>query len=537
MFFRGKLFLNQLYKKVETYGLLVFFFVGFALGCGGSYVFGGVATKNLQLLPFVVLFVAGPLLALIFGVAWGWKSLEQKKTKALLLASTGYMTGSFLLLLWTYLHKVVGVEFATTFPEILHENLVFSMISILGAPLQILGIEFDPSTMISSINIDPKDNQNLGRLHWRNWVLGTMFFYGILPRMLLLTVSFMLGRKAEKLQIQKRRIEEFAIGLEKDGDPFEIDSEELRLLLSLQAMIVRKDIETEQDSSKKKAKMLWYTSWKSLQKKVRDVATSENSILKNLDEDEAHLLEECVRLTSQGYKKMGMLYLETALFQPYFDLKSEERAQKQQTYQTKPSDFDQSVGRRSLLQFIATSGFAQKKFSAALSSYEEIVDDLMSRKQIKSLGYWLGGAFLATGLGLTLGPAFLAAIGLKGAIVKLLSSLALGSGVLILAKIGAAKGLLLVVCGGSLWSASHKIADIYGFRGGAERIVKDIAKFEATILHFFNLDYKDALQLIEKKLIDSKNKIAQAITEAPESQSKKELKKCQAAIEHRLAKK
>gem|GEM_PF-5693574 len=534
MFASSRKQFQKVYRAIAHYGLATFFAIGFIAGCSGGYIFGGLATKNIQLLPFVLLFILGPLVALIGSLFWSLNKLGTKKVRAMINASTGYMLASFLLLIWTYLNKTVGVEFATTFPELLHNKLLSGVVSILGAPLGLLGIDFETSTMITALSEHSAMEQTT-RIHWRNWVLGTMLLFGILPRFFLLCFATVLGKRSQKRVMDQKRLQQFAIELEKDGDPFSIGSEELRLLMSLQAMIVRSDIDNEPDAAKKKTKMSWYTHWKDLQKKVRDAA-GEEGLLKPLNENPEHLLEECKRLVDAGYQKMGMLFLEASLFEPYFDLQAEGADSKQAYPSLSSSDFSSSASEKKLLQFVKKTGFEATKLNAALRSYHDILDDLMNRKQIKSLGYWLGGAFLATGLGLALGPAFLAAIGLKGAVVKLLSSLALSSGVLVLAKLGAAKGLLLVVCGGSLWGATHKIADIYGFRGGSERIVKDIAKFEATILHLFNLNYKDALQLIEQKLKDAKTKIASAIDQAPESQSKKELKKCQAAIEHRLAK-
>jgi hypothetical protein len=520
-------------EKVYRYGPWAFLLAGLLLGSSGSYIFGGLATKNLQLLPFLILFILGPLIGLMINLVFSWNTMGQKKTHSLLLFSTGYMVSSFLVLVWTYMHKTVGVEFQTTFPEFFHHTFLDNVVFVLGYPLQLIGWKYDKIPMLVFFQ-GQNELSHLARVYWRNWVLGTMFLYGIAPRLILLLTSFLLVRKAEKAVRKQNRLKQFAIDLEQDGDPFAIGPEELRLLLSLQAMIVRGDIEKEADPDKKKRKMSWYSSWKDLQTKVREATNADDGILKELSEDPGYLEKECSRLHGNGYHKIGLLLFEAALFTPYFPLQNQEPNKGSGPEDS--SSFDAHTSERNILEIAGKAGFEQSKLRSAIKSYHSILDDLQNRKQLKSLGYWLGGAFLATGLGLALGPAFLGALGLKGAIVKLLSSLALGSGVLVLAKIGAAKGLLLVVCGGSLWSATHKIAEIYGFRGGAERIVKDIAKFEATILHLLNLDYKDALGLIAKKLYDAQAKIQLALDDSPESQSKKELKKCQAVIAHRLEK-
>lgn len=105
-----------------------------------------------------------------------------------------YLAAGMGLLILLMLAKQYNFVWGTT---ILPDSVLPRATQILGAPLETLGIKIpdDPQTAASRIGVTKQDAET--RTAWASFLIGVLLVYGILPRLLVLGISFVMQKWSE----------------------------------------------------------------------------------------------------------------------------------------------------------------------------------------------------------------------------------------------------------------------------------------------------------------------------------------------------
>ncbi len=105
-----------------------------------------------------------------------------------------YLTAGMILLILLMLAKQYNFVWGTT---LLPDSTLPRLTQILGAPLEAIGVNIpdDQQTAASRIGVSQQDAET--RMAWASFLIGTLLIYGILPRLLVLGISFVMQKWSE----------------------------------------------------------------------------------------------------------------------------------------------------------------------------------------------------------------------------------------------------------------------------------------------------------------------------------------------------
>jgi hypothetical protein len=465
------------------------------LGLGASYTLGAATTSRINLITFLMLFVALPSVSLIVSLLQAvFVKSRRKVIRHLNVVGAGYGLGGICSLLIIYLNQQISVEASTTFPELINESNLSSLIDLLATPFALFGAYFDSIQMTQNLINQKVALPTEGVIAWRNFILSSVAVYTILPRVALYSILKSLNAAMPKSDKNPPPTELFKIEVDQTNiqDYLELSTEEYRLLCSMQLIATSRDVDREENIEHKKLKIEWVRSWKT-------------SIQEGFEQDlitDISGIKQCLKgLTKRGYAKAIVLVFELLQFRPYFEIPSE--SQSPQDFKT--LKFDAKAHRALVDDFTILCGFQKSDMEQAQSAYERQYKKYMGPSKWKKAMFVGAGAALIGSIGLIASPAGAGlaigkALGLKGLAAKIAGLAVLGGGAVSIKTIGIAGGYAIVVGGGAIMGAGGGLATVYMLPDGAKRIANDIAKFEAVILFLLKEKIDNPLALIDEKL-------------------------------------
>lgn len=417
----------------------------------------------------ILLFIVLPLVTLVVGLIFIIFKKLSWSNHMVPLFGLGYGLGAFISILVMYMGNFVTVSLSTTFPELINVQTVNLFLVLTSWPLELCGLEFNTHQMAQSLF---SVNDNLMKdtaLEWRNYLLSAIVGYSVAPRFILalpIRISY-----SEKQHETKKNAYEFQIDTNIDSfeDYFRIDSEELRLLSSIQKQLVLNDINQEFDLDKKIMKKSWLDKW-------------EEGILqiskKKLVADAGIIEDEISRLVKSGYKKLNVTLFEAIIFNPYFQLDKDFSSKNLKCKEKIVVETIKRFSKKALVDFLtiekAKSSFLnrQKKYSSYWS-LDKLAIIATASFLMGAIG-WAAAPFIGASIG--------GSLGLSGVVAELAGLAMLGGGAVALGGWGVAGGTAIVIGGGAvLGLGGGSIYSIYMMPGGSAMVAQDIAKVETLI--------------------------------------------------------
>lgn len=457
-------------KEILFTGII--FLIGSILGNFAGGMLGAFQGNTINAFETVSLFIIAPLLTLILATFLP----KPKQTPIWTLYSfplfgIGFGLGAFVAVAFMYLTKYVEVRLSTTFPEIINERTVSTFLIIASKPLQFLGFMCDADQMVLAA-FEQRNVANVsGAISWRNFILGSIVVYTIVPRLILLLVITLKSRsKVEPTKIRDDSIFKISTEINSIEDYFQISEEELRLLLSVQFQLVAEDVGNEKDYDRKLEKIKWLEKWEE-----GVTQTFEKELVKDSD----LLKKDLTRLAGMKYKKAKVLLFESLVFEPYFQLDEE--------FKSKDLKYEFNAVERLLSTFANCSGDdinllknAKKSFLERRKKYSSI----WSLERIAMIGAAsLAVVLLSWAAAPLIGAAIGSSLGLSGIAATKAGLALLGGGAVIMGGWGVAGGTAVIIGGGAvLGLGGGSIASIYLMEGGSNLIAADIAKVETVLL-------------------------------------------------------
>ncbi len=213
--------------------------------------------EHINVVETLLAFVVAPITLLIVSTVAGvtFKSqLEKYKPwlRMLPFVGIGYGTWTFISAFSMFLMQHITPTFSTTFHELINAHTIGIFLDITSAPLQVLGLDFDPTRMANQL---VENNMPSGTIiMWRNYVLAAILVYAVLTRILWVVTSYAIEGMESSLSSRKPTFP-FNLPLESSGstspeleDYFELTDEELRLFGSLEYHLLRDQWSDNSDS-------------------------------------------------------------------------------------------------------------------------------------------------------------------------------------------------------------------------------------------------------------------------------------------------
>ncbi len=272
------------------------------------------------------------------------------------------------------------------------------------------------------------------------------------------------------------------MGFEKE---FQLNAEELNLLLNIEAHITQLDIELTDDPDAVVLKMLWFDEWKGA---INNDVAGQGYGTRIVD-DIKPLIAELTKLRNEQPHKLNILFFEATIFRPYFNL-NDRKLKGLKRLECKEEHL------QSVLQSLSLQvGVDYKGIKRTIEIYEEAIRGIRGRSSIfesarnskialsllAAVAIGVTGGVLAPFIGGIIGSL----MGLSGAAAVSAGLALLGGGALAAGGLGMAGGTFVLIGGGAALGGASAFIFSSNLIKQNKIVLSQLAKLEACIKGLF----------------------------------------------------